>query len=46
MWESTGRCGNRDWVASFLDFEIGNLEERCAGMAAELSEINRDPIWN
>jgi hypothetical protein len=46
MWESTGRCGKRDWMASFLDFEIDSLEERCAGIAAELSEINRDPIWN
>jgi hypothetical protein len=53
-WEPTVRCGNfaspRDWMASFLDFQISKLEERCveirAGMDAKLSEINRDPIWN
>jgi hypothetical protein len=37
-------------MASFLDFQISKLEERCveirAGMDAKLSEINRDPIWN
>jgi hypothetical protein len=54
MSEPTVRCGNlanpRDWMASFLDFQISKLEERCleirAGMDAKLSEINRDPIWN
>jgi hypothetical protein len=53
-WEPTVQCGNfaspRDWMASFLDFQISKLEERCveirAGMDAKLSEINRDPIWN
>ena len=39
-----------DWMASFLDFQISKLEERCveirAGMDAKLSEINPDPIWN
>ncbi|HEU0273333.1 MAG TPA: hypothetical protein VFQ83_02255 [Candidatus Udaeobacter sp.] len=53
-WEPTVRCGNftspRDWMASFLDFQISKLEERCseirAGMDAKLSEFNRDPVWN
>jgi hypothetical protein len=53
-WEPTVRCDNfaspRDWTASFLDFQISKLEERCveirAGMEATLSQINRDPIWN
>jgi hypothetical protein len=40
----------RDWMTSFLDFQISKLEERCmeirAGMGAKLSAINRDPIWN
>jgi hypothetical protein len=52
--EPSVRCGNfaspRDWMASFLDFQIGKLEKRCveirAGMDAKLSKINRDPIWN
>jgi len=51
IWEPTERWGNfagpRDWMASFLDFQISKLEERCvAGMDAKLSGINRDPIWN
>jgi hypothetical protein len=53
-WESTARCGNfassRDWMASFLDFQISKLEEHCveirAGIDVRLSEINRNPIWN
>jgi hypothetical protein len=39
-----------DWMASFLDFQISKLEERCedidAGMAGKLPETNQDPIWN
>jgi hypothetical protein len=54
IWEPTVRGGNfarpRDWMTSFLDFQISKLEERCeeirAGMDAKLSQINRDPIWN
>jgi hypothetical protein len=53
-WEPTVRYGNfasrKDWMASFLDFQISKLEERCveirAEMDAKLSEINREPIWN
>ena len=53
-WEPTVRCGNfaspRDWMASFLDFQISKLEECCveirAGIDAKLSEINPDLIWN
>ena len=53
-WEPTVPCGNfgspRDWMASFLDFQISKLEERCveihAGIDAKLSKINPDPIWN
>jgi hypothetical protein len=52
--EPTAQSGNfanpRDWMTSFLDFQISKLEERCmeirAGMGAKLSAINRDPIWN
>ena len=54
IWEPTVRCDNfaspTDWMASFLDFQIRKLEESCleirAGIDAELSEINRDLIWN
>ena len=54
IWEPTVRCDNfaspRDWMGSFLDFQISKLEERCveirAGMDAKLSEINRDLIRN
>jgi hypothetical protein len=53
-WEPNVRCANfavpRDWMASFLDFQISKLEEGCveirAGMDGKLSEINQDPIWN
>jgi hypothetical protein len=52
--EPTVPCGNfaspKDWMASFLDFQISKFEERCveirAGMDAKLSEISRAPIWN
>jgi hypothetical protein len=48
------RCDNfaspRDWMASFLDFQISKLEERSveirARMDAKLSGINRHQIWN
>jgi hypothetical protein len=40
----------RDWMASFLDFEMTKLEKRCedirAGMDAKLPETNQEPIWN
>ena len=40
----------KDWMDSFLNFQISKLEERCAeireGMDAKLSEINREPMWN
>jgi hypothetical protein len=39
-----------DWMASFLDFQISKLEERCedidTGMDAKLPETNRNPTWN
>ena len=39
-----------DWMASFLDFEMSKLEERCedvpAGMDAKLPATNQEPIWN
>jgi hypothetical protein len=52
--EPTVQCGNfarpRDWMASFIDFQISKLEERCVeirtGMDGKLTRINRDPIWN
>jgi hypothetical protein len=52
--QPTVQSGNfanpRDWMTSFLDFQISKLEERCmeirAEMGAKLSVINRDPIWN
>jgi hypothetical protein len=54
IWEPTVRRDNfaspKDWMASFLDFQISKLEERCveirAGMDAKISAINWDPIWN
>jgi hypothetical protein len=37
-WEPTVRCGNfarsRDWMASFLDFQISELEEGCVKIRA------------
>jgi hypothetical protein len=44
-------AGARDWMASFLDFEMSKLEERCedirAGMdAKKLPETNQEAIWN
>lgn len=44
-------AGATDFMASFLDFEISKLEERCedirAGMDAEkLPETNQELIWN
>ena len=52
--EPTLRCGSfaspGNWVASFLDFQIGKLGEHFveirAGMDAPSSEITGDPIWN
>jgi hypothetical protein len=52
--EPSVRCDNfaspRDWMASFLDFQISKLEE-CSvevrtRMDAKLSGINRHQIWN
>ena len=53
-WESTLPCGNitspKGWMASFLDFQISKLEERCVeireGIDATLPEINPNPVWN
>jgi hypothetical protein len=43
-------AGPRDWMATFLDFQISKLEERSVeirtGMDGKLSEINREPVWN
>jgi hypothetical protein len=44
-------CGATDFMASFLDFEISKLEERCEHIRAgtnakELPETNQEPIWN
>jgi hypothetical protein len=40
----------RDWMASFLDFQIGKPEELCVEIRektdAPLSEVTRDPVWN
>ena len=52
--EPTVQCGDlaaqRDWMASFLDFQISQFAERCVeireGIDAKLSVIDRDRIWN
>ena len=40
-------AGATDWMASFLDFEMSKLEERCEDIpagTAKLPETNQEPI--
>jgi hypothetical protein len=43
-------AGPRDWMASFLDFQISKIEDHCVeirtGIDAPVSAIKREPIWN